>query len=471
MKLYTFVRDHLLEHSANPTRFAMKSCILLTVALVAPTFFGFSSALADDWPQWLGQDRDGVYTESGLIDTIPTGGLTIKWRTSISGGYSGPSVADGKVFVFDYQKTAGDIVNDPGTRATLQGKERVHAIDEITGDVLWTHAYDCPYSISYPVGPRCTPTIDGERVYSLGSEGDLKCLNADSGDVVWERNFKTDFGAEVPIWGFAAHPLVDHDLLYCMVGGPAQTVVAFDKMTGDVRWKALDSKAGYCPLTIITAAGIRQLIAFSPDGVSGMNPSDGSVLWSIDLQPMYEMSINRPVVDGNLMYVSGIGSESVMLELSQDKPGAKELWRGERNSALYTSNCTPIFTGGVVYGTDCHDGSLIAVDAKTGDRLWESFEATAPDAGERDKKVGIKHATAFLTRIGDSDRYFLLGESGHLILASLNAKGYTEHGRFPAIQPTSEAFGRSVLWSSPAFANKTAYIRNDREIIAVDIAK
>ncbi|MEM9644345.1 MAG: PQQ-binding-like beta-propeller repeat protein [Planctomycetota bacterium] len=446
------------------------SCFAANAALISALFVS-TSARGENWSGWMGNHRDGVYSESDLIDEIPKNGLKVKWRTPVGGGYAGPAVADGRVFVFDYQKSSGDVVNDPGTRATLQGQERLHAIDEKTGDVIWTHAYNCPYSISYPVGPRCTPTVDGDRVYNLGSEGNLKCLGVRDGNVIWERNLKSEFGADVPIWGFSAHPLVDGDLLYCMVGGTGQCVVAFDKLTGKVRWKALDSPAGYCPPSIITAAGVRQLMIYTPDGVSSLNPADGSVLWTVGITPQYEMSINRPVIDGDRMYVSGIGSESVMLQLNDDAPGAEVLWRGERNSALYTANSTPLFVDGIVLGTDCHDGSLIAVDSSTGDRLWESFLPTAPNATERQKKVGVKHGTAFLTKIGDANRYLLFSETGHLILADMDAQGYTERGRFKALEPTSECFGRKVVWSHPAYANQTAFARNDQEVVAIDLAK
>lgn len=444
----------------------MKMMIRSTAAFVLAAVLLPISGIAQDWPGWMGEDRDGVYSGSDVVDEIPAGGLTVKWRTPIAGGYAGPAVADGRVFVFDYVRTSGDVVNDPGTRATLTGKERLLALDEKSGEKIWTHEYDCPYSISYPAGPRCTPTVDGDRVYILGAEGDLRCLDVASGNPIWKRNFKEEFSAEVPIWGFSSHPLVDHDLVYCMVGGPGQSVVAFDKMTGEVKWKAIDGKAGYCPVSIVEAAGVRQLIVFNPDGVYGLNPNDGKQYWHVELEPMYEMSISRPVVDGDRMYASGIGSVSAMIDLDTNLPAAEPVWWGQRDGALYASNSTPLFVDGVIYGTDCHDGSLIAVDGKTGDRLWESYQATAPD---RERKVDVKHGTAFITRLAGTDRYLLFAETGHLILATLTPDGYQEHGRFQAVEATGDAFGRDVVWSHPAYANGTAFIRNDKEIAAVSL--
>lgn len=449
-------------HPKSPAAIAAICFLTLTVSGLPLR----SPANADDWSGWLGNQRDGVYRESGIVDAIPEQGLAIKWRKPIAGGYAGPAVADGRAYVFDYVKASGKSFNDPGQRATLQGQERLTALDAQTGQQLWQHAYDRPYSISYPAGPRCTPTVDGQHVYILGSEGDLKCLQVADGEVIWSRNLKTDFGAEVPIWGFSAHPLVDGDTLYTMVGGRGQAVVAFDKLTGEVKWKAITAPAGYCPPRIIEAGGVRQLIVFHPQGVEGLNLTNGESYWKIDMQPAYEMSIAQPMIQGNLMYVSSIQTEAVLIELDETKPAAKELWRGEAKNAVHCSNAPPAFVDGVIYGTDCQVGSLIAVDSKDGSRLWETFAATKPD-----EKRFIKHGTAFVTRIGDTDRYLLMSETGDLIIAELTRQAYTEKGRFHVLDPTNESFGRPVVWSHPAYANQTAFVRNDKEIVAVDLAQ
>lgn len=436
------------------------------VCAVVISFASTSAVFADDWPGWMGPTRDGVYRETGIIDEIPSSGLNVRWRVPIAGGYAGPAAVGGRVFVFDYVKESGDSFNNPGQRAELKGKERLTALDAKTGDQLWQHVYDCPYSISYPAGPRCTPTVDGDHVYALGSEGDLTCLKVSDGDVVWSRSLKKDFGAEVPIWGFSAHPLVDGDLLYTMVGGAGQGVVAFEKKTGKVRWKTLDAKAGYCPPSIVEAGGKRQLIIFHPAGIESLDPADGSKYWDVPMKPDFEMSITRPVVEGNLMYVSSIRTEAVLLELGSDSPTVKELWWGEPKNAVHCANSTPMFVDGVIYGTDCNLGSLIAVDSKDGSQLWTTFEATIPSEKRR-----AGHGTAFLTRIGKTDRYLVMSETGDLRMARLSSKGYENLGSFHVLEPTGECFGRKVVWSHPAYADRTAFIRNDKEIVAVELAK
>jgi outer membrane protein assembly factor BamB len=308
--------------------------------------------------------------------------------------------------------------------------------------------------------------VEAGRVYLLGAQGDLTCLAVDSGEVVWRRNLQQDFGAEVPVWGFSSHPLVDGNLLYTMVGGEGQGVVAFDKKSGEVRWKSLDVKAGYCAPRIIEIGTKRQLIVFHPSGVNGLDPSTGQSYWDVPVDPFYEMSIAQPMLEGDRLYVSSIHSEAVMIRLGLEEPTAEVLWRGNPKNAVHCSNAPPQFVEDVVYGTDCVKGNLIAVDAANGDRLWETFQATKPD-----EERFIRHGTAFITRIGDRDRFYLMSETGDLIVASLTPSGYQEHGRMKAVEPTNEAFGRPVVWSHPAYADQTAFVRNDKEIVAIDLRR
>lgn len=428
--------------------------------------FSFTAAIAEDWPQWMGPDRDGRWNETGILDKFPAGGAKILWRTPIAGGYSGPAVAAGKVYVTDYVRSAGEAKNDPGARPELKGRERVLCLDAASGKVLWKHEYDCAYKISYPAGPRATPTVADGKVYTLGAEGNLLCLDAARGKVLWQKDLKSEYKIEAPFWGFSAHPLVDGDKLLCLVGGAGSVAVAFDKNSGKEIWKALSTTApdaGYCPPTIIEAGGKRQLLIWDPKKLSGLNPQTGEIYWSEPLVPQYNMSICAPQQAGDYLFTTGIGKLAVLFKLDRDKPGLQEVWSAKPNTGVFAANSTPLVDGQTIYGNDCEVGCLRAVDLATGKRLWETFVPTT--GGERRDS----HGTAFITKNGD--RYFLFSETGDLIIARLSPEKYEELSRAHILEPTGEAFGRPVVWSHPAYAGRCAFIRNDKEIVCVSLAK
>ena len=451
--------------------FTMKP--LLPCLLVAT----FAAVLrADDWPQWMGPARDGVWRETGIVTEIPAGGLPVKWRVPVKGGYSGPAVAAGRVYLTDYDRPESPLTNAPNDRTQFAGRERILCLDAATGALLWKHEYDCPYAISYASGPRCTPTVADGKVYVLGAEGNLTCLAATTGRVAWAKDFKKEYGAPTPIWGFCGHPLVDGDQLVCLVGGAGSVVVAFDKETGRERWRALSaSESGYCPPTLIEAAGRRQLLIWDADKLNSLEPKTGRGLWSQPLKPMYGMSIMAPQVadtaQGRVLFASGIGRVGALFALDAAEPNAKVLWRGEPKQAVYCANSTPFIDGDALYGCDCDTGFLTAVDLADGKRLWETGR---PTMGERRGK----HGTAFLVRhrpAGTAEapagRTWIFSETGDLILANLLPTGYEEVGRMHVVDPTNECFGRDVVWSHPAFANRCVFVRNDRELVCVSLAE
>lgn len=208
----------------------------------------------------------------------------------------------------------------------MKGKERIHCLDAATGKEIWKHEYDCPYAISYPAGPRATPTVADGKVYVLGAEGHLHCLAAETSKVVWSKELKKDYKCESPIWGFCAHPLVDGNKLICVVGGEGSTAVAFDKDTGKELWRAIEARhPGYCPPTIIEAANTRQLLIWDANKLNSLNPETGKKLWSFDLAPQYDMAIAAPRQFGDLLFASSIGNIGACLKLTSDKPGAELL--------------------------------------------------------------------------------------------------------------------------------------------------
>lgn len=431
--------------------------------VVAVGLFSSSFAVAEDWPQWRGPQRDGVWRESGIVDSIPKDGLPVTWRVPVGLGYAGPAVADGKVFLADYEKISGTIKNSPGGVAELTGNERLRCFDVKTGKELWTTKYDQPYKLSYPAGPRCTPTVDGDHVYFLGAEGHLGCYQTSDGNEVWSKNLNQEYNTKSPFWGHSAHPLVYGDLLVCIVGGEGSIAVAFNKKTGQEVWRALNApEQGYCPPTLIKHAGVDQLLIWTPTTLNSLNPKTGDAYWSLPFQPQFGMSVTMPVKLGNKLYVSGIGAVGAVIELDDSKPGAKFVWKGNTKNAIYSCNSTPFLEDGMMYGCDINTGALVGASLEDGERLWSTT------AGTNGNPRGDRHATSYLVK--QNDHFWLFTETGDLVLANLSPKGYDELGRFHVLEPTNEAFSRDVVWSHPAFAEKSLFARNDRELVRVDLS-
>ena len=460
----------------------MRSLALLTL-LTLPV-----AARADDWPQWFGPQRDGVWRETGLIEKFPAGGPKVAWEAKVGQGYAGPAVAAGRVFIMERSEEPGQVQPKSAfDLPVLKGVEALTCFDEKTGAKLWGQSYPCNYKISYAAGPRCTPTVDGDRVTTLGAMGDLVCRAVKDGAVIWRANCVKDFGATVPVWGFSAHPLVDGDKLIVLAGGSdGRLVMALDKLTGKELWRSQSYDAGdfgYANPVIATLAGVRTLVIFHPKALVGLDPATGKKLWSVPMMAKFALTAPQVRVQGDRIFTTTFYEGSQLTEVTAG--GAKVVWKskakGEKpaqTTDLSSIIATPIWKGDTIYGVDSY-GELRAIEASTGKRLWSTMQATrgplTPDpvkARETPSETAPwseRWGNAFLVENGD--RTVLFNEQGVLIFAKLSPTGYEEIDRAQILPPTNKLAGRPVVWMHPAFANGRVYARNDAKLVAVELKK
>ena len=412
-------------------------------------------AFAADWPQWRGPNRDGVWREKGIVQKFAEKQLPIRWRVKIANGYSGPTVAKGRVYVTD-RLTSPDKV------------ERIHCFDAMTGDTIWTHSYESIYKkVGYPDGPRASVTINDGRAYSLGSMGHLFCLDAAKGNVLWSKDLYTEYKIKMPIWAIAAAPLVEKGLVILQIGGKDNAcLVAFDKVTGEEKWRALGDRASYSAPIIIEQAGKRVLVCWTGDSVAGLDPMTGKLHWQHPFTPSkMVLNIATPVFENGYLFVSGFYDGSLLLKVNPDKLAAEKVWRrkgaSERETdSLHCCISTAVLQGNYIYGVGSY-GELRCLDMKTGDRIWESLDAVPKDRWSN------------IHMVRHEDKVWMFNERGELIISKLSPAGFHEISRAKLIEPTTGQLsrrGEGVCWSHPAFAYKHIYIRNDEELVCADLS-
>lgn len=434
---------------------------LRAVLLLAGAVSATVGLTADDWPEYRGAGRVGVWKETGIVEKFPESGLKVVWRVPVKAGYSGPSVANGRVFLSDFVRATGP-----------RGTERLMAFDEKTGKLLWKQEWEVNYgSAGFENGPHATPTADGDRVYFVGATGVLAAVNAATGQILWKKDFLKDYGADQGQFGVSSAPIVDGERLIALVGGPPDAkVVAFDKMSGKEMWRSgkVTGAVGASQPMIIQAGGTKQLIIWDNVGISSLNPTTGAVYWEQPFTGTGEMNIAMTHDGGSRLLMSNFYEGPLMLELDTTKPAAKMLWRGNSHSEIATDKLhavttAPIIQGDYVYGI-CSYGQLRGLDAKTGERIWESQAVTV----ERTRWASAQF-------VQHQDRVFITNDRGELMLGRLTPTGYEEISRTTIIKPTTDGRSRrklgAVNWVAPAYANRHLFLRNDEELVRVSLAK
>ncbi len=448
----------------RPHRVYLAAAVLLTATWAA----------ADDWPQWRGPDRDGVWHETGIIDAFAGPQIEHVWRAEISSGYSGPTVAEGRVYITDRLLEPEQV-------------ERVLCFDAATGEPLWTHVYACTYrSVGYQNGPRSSVTIADGRAFAFGTMGHLRALDAASGELLWKKDPGEDYDIALPVWGMAAAPLVDGDSVIVQMGAKdGACIVALDTRTGEEQWRALDDKASYSAPIIIEQAGRRVLVCWTGTQIAGLDPATGEKLWSLET-PAERVIINiaTPIIDEDRMFLTSFYDGSYMLRLGQETTSVETVWRRigrseRRTDALHSINSTPTMFGGYVYGVDSY-GEFRCLDADTGDRIWE------------DLTVVPKERWATIHMVRNRNRVWMFTEKGELIITELSPDGLRQLSRALLLSPTDGQYTgeysevdrpdsdkkvskpitntTGVIWSHPAYANKHVFIRNDTHLVAADLS-
>ncbi len=412
---------------------------ILALSLPAP------GAWADDWPQWRGPQRDGAWREEGIVKAFPPDGLKVRWRAAIGPGWATPVIAEGRVFVTDVE------MKKP------QAWERVRCLEEASGKVLWSYSYE----VTYPVwafsgensnGPTATPVVAEGKVYVLGGSGEMMCLAAATGELLWRHDLGKDF--EVGTLQCRASPLIEGNLVILNLGGkPGACVVALDRSSGRLVWNALDEPVSSSSPIVVNAGRRRQLIVWTGESVTSLDPATGTILWREAMTTSSNDDIATPVCVGDRLLISGL-----MFKLDAEKPAATVLWPENRgvSKRVLSNTSTPLLAGEAVFSAT-NLGDLVCLDAITGKELWRQEKVT-------DRKSG---ASIHLTPNGDG--VFLYTDRGELIRARLTREGYEEISRARVLEPLFPFAGRKLAWAAPAFANGHVFARNEQEIVCTSL--
>lgn len=386
-----------------------------------------------DWPQWQGADRTALSKETGLLKTWPKSGPRLTWKAKqLGGGYSTPSVAAGRVFGMGYRG------ND----------EIVWALDEATGEELWSKRIAAANRrINYNEGSRCTPTVDGDWLYALGTSGDLVCLEAASGKERWHKNLVKDFGGGIPGWGYCESPLIDGNTVVATPGGQSATLVALDKNTGKTIWKAQvpgGDPAHYSSAIAADAFGTRQYIQFLRGGVVSVAADSGKFLWRYNNPANGTANCSTPIYHNEKVFAaSGYGTGGGLVSLKHDNDAftAEQIYFTKQ---MKNQHGGMVLIDGYIYGSD--EGLLTCLEFATGKLMWE------------DRKPG-KGSIAY----ADGQLYYR-NEGGPIVLVDATPKNYAERGRF--VQP--EKSGKAT-WPHPVIANGRLYIRDQDMMFCYDV--
>ncbi|HEU4932738.1 MAG TPA: PQQ-binding-like beta-propeller repeat protein [Pyrinomonadaceae bacterium] len=401
------------------TRVLLPAILLLALAHQA------LAQSAANWPQWRGPNRDGISKETGLLKQWPAEGPPLVWKASgAGGGYSSFSVANGKLYTMGLR---GD-------------REFVVAFDVATGKEAWSTAHGGAFRNDRGDGPRGTPTVDGDRVYALGGDGDLSALDARSGKIIWSKNVLKQFGGSNITWGISESPLVLGNKVLVNAGGPGASIVALNKSDGALIWKSQSDKAGYSSAIPLELNGTTQVVFFTGQRAVGLDAKDGRLLWEYGKPSNRVANVATPIARANRVFISSdYGTGGGVVEIGADH-SAKEIWFTQDMRNHHSSS---VLIGDYLYGFS--SAILTAIRFDTGEIAW------------RDRSVG-KGSLVF----ADGNLY-CFSENGIVGLVEATPTGYKEKGRFRIAQ------GNLPTWTHPVVVGGRLYIRDQDTIYAYDV--
>jgi outer membrane protein assembly factor BamB len=396
----------------------MKSMPAFALLVVSASCFLLPLANAVDWPQWRGINRDGISSEKISPASWGKEGPKQLWRKEVGTGVSSVVVRGGRLY----------------TMGNKGGTDVVFCLDAATGAEIWRHSYPHPLDDrQFEGGPAGTPTVDGDRVYTLSHEGDLFCLSASSGKVLWSKNLQRDFGGIRQSWGYSGSPLVDGDLVILDAGGPGASTVALDKSTGAVKWKTGSDDAGYSSPVAFTLAGIRCIAVFKAAALVGLNTANGQELWRYRWKTYADINASTPIVFGDKIFItSGYRTGCALIQVSPGK--VTEIWR---NKNMRSQLASPVLIQGSLYGIDGNVGAgeLRCLDFGNGQIKWR-------------QNVGGG------TLIAAGGYLLALSERGELVVAEASSTNYREVARAQVLGGHS--------WVAPAVADGKIYCKNNQ---------
>jgi outer membrane protein assembly factor BamB len=392
-------------------------------------------ASADDWPQWRGPRRDGTSAETGLLQTWPAGGPRRVWLFRDCGaGYGGPAIVGNRVYI----------------NGTRKDREVLLALDAGTGQEAWMAPIGKVYEEDHGDGPRSTPTVDGALIYTLGGRGNLVCVKAANGEVVWSKSLEDDLDGDQPHWGYCESPLVYRNLVICTPGGKKGAVAALDKATGKVVWrsKQATSAAHYASVVVMQHNGHDELVQLLPDQLVGLDPATGDVRWSVPwVRPV--AAIPTPLVHQSLAFASsGYGAGCMLVEVGADHRATKTY----DNKVMKNKQGGVVLVDGRLYGHSEGVG-WVCMELATGKQLWRDRDA-----------MGMGSVI-----LADGRLYCLDEENGDVALVEPSTAGWKERGRFELDPQSDDRADKGRIWTHPVIANGRLYLRDQNLVFCYDI--